>query len=72
MRDVLCARLSEERKGQGDDDCCDGALACGDDLAHVDRNLDVRRSGSDNGSIGAARWVKVAAQELAWVRARQW
>lgn len=56
---------SEERKCEGDDDSCNGVLTCGDHLAHVDRNLDVRRSGSDDGAVGAIRGVMVAVIELA-------
>lgn len=61
-------RLSEECEGQSDDDGCDGALAHGYYLTHVDRDLDVGRCGCDDGAVGTAGWVRVAVQELAWFR----
>ena len=64
-------RLGEEHECQGDYNGCDWALAYSDDLAHVDRDLDVGWSGSDDGAIGTARGVRVAVQELAEFKGRQ-
>lgn len=52
--EVIDLVLSEKCKRQGDDDGHNGTLTCGDDLTYVDRDLDIRRSRSDDGAIGAA------------------
>lgn len=57
--------LSEEHEGQRDDDSCYGALTHGDHLTHVDGDLNVGRSRSDDGAIGSARRVRVAVYRLA-------
>ena len=58
-------RLSEEGEGQSNDDGCNGAPAYSYNLAHIDRNLNVGWSGSDDGAVGTARRVRVAVQRLA-------
>lgn len=61
-------RLSEEGEGQSNDDGCDGAPAYSDNLAHIDRNLDVGWSRSDDCAVGTARRVRVAVPKLACLK----
>lgn len=51
--DPRSVRLSEERECQRNDDGGDGTLAYGDDLSHVDRDLDVGRRGWNDSAVGA-------------------
>lgn len=55
--------LCEVRKSEGHDNGCEGALACTDDLAHVDRNLAVRRLGRHDGPVGAHGGVRESSKK---------
>jgi hypothetical protein len=52
-------------EGESDNDGRERALSSTDDVASIDRNLDVAGRGRDDGVIGAARWVRVSAGWLA-------
>jgi hypothetical protein len=46
-------------EGESDNDSCERALSSTDNVASVDRDLDVAGRGGDDGAVGAARWVRV-------------
>ena len=52
--------LCKVGESESDNDGCNGALSGTDDLAHVDRDLTVRRLGRDNSTVHGSRGMPIS------------